>query len=88
MPWKRKNENRPYLNHMEGVAVVLVEDTVFARETAEVTIQATVRRAIFATRTGGKGRMDAKTFMCHKLVSKLISELLSPLFEIVLCEYL
>ena len=82
--WCRKygGENR-YLNSMERVAGVLLNNTFFTGETVEVAIQATIRGAVYAARvTRWRGGMG-KAFMHHEFIGELLL-VLKPLFELVL----
>lgn len=63
---------------------MLTNDAFFTKETAEVTIQATVRRAVCAARLARrKGGMGAKTFVRNEFVGELLF-IVNPLFKIVL----
>ena len=62
---------------------MLANNTCFTREALEVTIQATISRAVYATRVaGGKGRVG-KTLMHHEFIGKLLF-VLKPILEVIL----
>lgn len=68
---------------MERMAGVLLNNTLFTRETIEVAIQATIGCMVCtACVTGRKGRVG-KTFMHHELIGELIL-VLKPLLQSVL----